>query len=82
MDQVMSNEPLSLPANRMHGTADFNWRPWGVGFGLCGFISPVVGFAFTSIALMKGPIWHGLSIQLYCTVLLFLTIPLRVIGAH
>ena len=78
------NGQINLPTNRTRGgqrTRDFNWRYWGVGFGLCGLISPVLGAALTAIALVRGPTWHGLSIQRYGTLLFFLTIPLLVIGA-
>ena len=51
--------------------------------GLCfGIISPLIGSIFTAMAWFTGPHWHGLSIQRYGTVLLFLTIPLLLFGGH
>ncbi len=51
----------------------------GLGFGI---ISPLIGSILTAIAWFTGPLWHGFSIQRYGTVLLFLTIPFLVFGAH
>jgi hypothetical protein len=52
-------------------------------FGLSlGIISPLVGSVLTSIAWFTGSEWHGFFIQRSGTVLLFLTIPLLVFGAH
>ena len=62
---------------------DWTWRTEGAVFGLCaGLLSPLVGSIFTAIAWFTGPQWHGLSLQRYGTVLLFLTIPLLIFGAH
>jgi hypothetical protein len=61
----------------------WTWRACGAVFGLsCGIISPLIGSVLTAIAWFTGPEWHGLFIQRYGTVLLFLTIPLLIFGAH
>lgn len=65
---------------RVHG---WTWRTGGAVCGLgCGIISPVIGSVLTAIAWLTGPEWHGLSLHHYGTVLLFLTIPLLIFGAH
>ena len=65
---------------RVHG---WTWRSGGAVCGLCfGIICPVIGSIFTAIAWFTGPEWHGLFLRRYGTVLLFLTIPLLVFGAH
>jgi hypothetical protein len=64
----------------VHG---WTWRASGAVFGLsCGIISPLLGSVLTAIAWFTGPEWHGFFIQRDGTVLLFLTIPLLVLGAH
>ena len=61
----------------------WSWRASGAVFGLSfGIISPLIGSILTAIAWFTGPEWHGFFIQRYGTVLLFLTIPLLVFGAH
>lgn len=47
-----------------------------------GIMSPLVGSVFTVISWFTGPHWHGFSVQRYGTVLLFLTIPFLLLGAH
>jgi hypothetical protein len=65
---------------RTHGWC---WKSRGAAFGLCaGILSPLVGSILTAIAWFTGSHWHGFSIQRYGTVLLFLTIPLLIFGAH
>jgi hypothetical protein len=65
---------------RLHG---WSWKSGGAVFGLCGgIISPVIGSIFTAIAWFSGPTWHGFAMQRDGTVLLFLTIPLLIFGAH
>lgn len=65
---------------RVHG---WTWRMGGAVCGLgCGIISPVIGLVLTAIAWFTGPEWHGLSVHRDGTVLLFLTIPLLLFGAH
>jgi hypothetical protein len=52
-------------------------------FGLsCGIISPLIGSVLTAIAWFTGPEWHGLPLHRGGTVLLFLTIPFLIFGAH
>lgn len=59
------------------------WTSGAAFCGLCfGIISPFIGSILTAIAWFTGPEWHGFSIQRYGTVLLFLTIPLLIFGAH
>ena len=63
--------------------AGWTWQTAGAVFGLFfGIISPLIGSALTAIAWLKGSGWHGLPLQRTGTVLLFLTIPLLVFGAH
>jgi hypothetical protein len=65
---------------RVHG---WTWKSGGAVFGLgFGIICPLVGSIFTAIAWLTGPEWHGLHLQRDGTVLLFLTIPLLIFGAH
>jgi hypothetical protein len=65
---------------RSHG---WNWRSGGAVCGIClGIISPLVGSIFTAMCWLNGPVWHHLAIHRYGTVLLFLTIPLLLFGAH
>jgi hypothetical protein len=47
-----------------------------------GIIAPVFGSVFTAIGWISGPTWHGFAVQRIGTVLLFLTIPLLLFGAH
>ena len=61
----------------------WTWRTSGAVFGLsCGIISPLIGSILTAIAWFTGSEWHGFFIQRDGTVLLFLTIPLLIFGAH
>src|SRR5262245_40999064 len=55
----------------------------GAVFGLVGgIVAPLFGSLFTAIGWFSGPTWHGFAIQRCGTVLLFLTIPLLLFGAH
>jgi hypothetical protein len=61
----------------------WTWQAAGAVFGLsCGIVAPLIGSALTAISWFSGPQWHGFSVQRYGTVLLFLTIPLLLLGAH
>src|SRR6266403_4379541 len=61
----------------------WNWRAAGAVFGLsCGIIAPLIGSVLTAIAWFTAPEWHGLSFHRGGTILLFLTIPLLIFGAH
>jgi len=78
-------KPKLIPRGR-EGQMRFEgwtWRNVGAGCGLCfGIISPLLGSILTAIAWFTGPEWHGLSVHRYGTVLLFLTIPFLICGAH
>lgn len=51
--------------------------------GFCGgVLAGVLGSLLTAIAWFTGAVWHGHSLQRAGTILLFLTIPLLVLGAH
>jgi len=64
----------------VHG---WTWRTGGAVFGLCGgIVSPLIGSVLTAISWFTGPEWHGLPVHRGGTVLLFLTIPLLIFGAH
>jgi len=61
----------------------WNWRAVGAVFGLSfGIIAPLIGSVVTAIAWFTGPEWHALPLQRDGTVLLLLTIPLLIFGAH
>ena len=79
--QKMKLKPSRLMEQmRVHG---WDWKSGGAVFGLCGgIIAPVIGLVLTAIAWFTGPEWHGLPLQRGGTVLLFLTIPLLIFGAH
>jgi hypothetical protein len=65
---------------RLHG---WSWKSMGAIGGLgFGIVCPLVGSILTAIAWLTGPEWHGLHVQRDGTVLLFLTIPLLIFGAH
>jgi hypothetical protein len=65
---------------RVHG---WTWRTGGAICGLgCGIIAPLVGSILTAIAWFTGPEWHGFFLRRDGAVLLFLTIPLLIFGAH
>ena len=65
---------------RVHG---WNWRSGGAVCGLSfGIISPLIGSILMVIAWFTGPEWHGLPLHAGGTVLLFLTIPFLIFGAH
>jgi hypothetical protein len=79
--QTMKLTPhLVVEQIQHHG---WNWTSAGAAFGLCfGILSPFIGSILTAISWFTGPHWHGFFIQRYGTVLLFLTIPLLIFGAH
>jgi hypothetical protein len=63
--------------------AGYTWHTAGAVVGLLfGIISPLVGSVLTAISWFSGPQWHGFSVQRYGTALLFITIPLLILGAH
>jgi hypothetical protein len=58
-------------------------RTGGAACGLCGGIGvAVVGSIVSAVAWFIGPEWHGYLLQRDGTILLFLTIPLLLLGAH
>ena len=60
-----------------------SWRTGGAICGLgFGIVAPVIGSILTAIAWFTGPQWHGFFLQRDGTALLFLTIPLLILGAH
>ena len=79
--QKMKLKPRRLMEQmRVHG---WTWTSGGAVGGLCfGIISPIIGSVLTAIAWFTGPGWHGLPLHRGGTVLLFLTIPLLILGAH
>ena len=80
----VTNENLSqrglIEQMRVHG---WTWKSGGAVCGLgFGIVCPLVGSILTAIAWLTGPEWHGFHLQRYGTLLLFLTIPLLIFGAH
>ena len=66
-------------ALRCHG---WTWKSTGACVGLLGgVIAPLVGLALTALAWVIGD-WHGFHLGRDGAVLLFLTIPLLIFGAH
>lgn len=66
-------------ALRCHG---WTWKSTGACVGLFGgVILPLVGLALTALAWFTGD-WHGFHLRRDGAVLLFLTIPLLIFGAH
>jgi hypothetical protein len=64
-------------------TRGWNRSTCGAVFGLVGgIVAPVLGSVFTAIGWLSGATWHGFAIQRTGTILLFLTIPLLLFGAH
>ena len=65
---------------RVHG---WTFKSGAAVCGLCGgIIAPVLGAILTAVAWFTGPEWHGHLLQRDGTILLFLTIPLLIFGAH
>jgi hypothetical protein len=76
----MARGRVLLEEMRVHG---WTWQSAGAACGLWGgIISPIGGSILTAISWFTGPVWHGLAVQRDGTVLLFLTIPLLIFGAH
>ena len=73
--------PRSIIAElRCHG---WTWKTGSAAFGFCGGVcAGVLGSILTAVAWFTGAVWHGHSLQRFGTILLFLTIPLLVLGAH
>lgn len=49
---------------------------------LGGIVAPLSGSLLTAFAWIVGPTWHGFALRTIGAVLLFLTIPLLLFGAH
>jgi hypothetical protein len=65
---------------RVHG---LTWESGGAVLGLAaGILSSLAGSVLTAIAWFTGPQWHGFFLTRDGTVLLFLTIPFLIFGAH
>jgi hypothetical protein len=61
----------------------YNWMAGGAVLGLGGgIVAPLIGSILTAIAWFTGPIWHGISVERDGMLLLFVTIPLLIFGAH
>jgi|GEM_PF-950142 len=81
MSLTNSDHTDSIFAN-LH-TRGWNRSTCGAVFGLVGgILAPILGSVFTAVGWISGPTWHGFAIQRIGTVLLFLTIPLLLFGAH
>ena len=80
---LQKTKPIPRGLGKQLNAQGWTWRATGAVFGLsCGIISPLIGSVLTAISWFTGPEWHGFFIQRYGTVLLFLTIPLLIFGAH
>jgi ABC-type transport system involved in cytochrome c biogenesis permease component len=78
--KVMTRRRGLVEEMQIHG---WSWKSGGVVFGLFGgMVCSVLGSILTAMAWITGPEWHGLLIQRGGAVLLFLTIPLLIFGAH
>lgn len=65
---------------RAHG---WSWKSAGAVGGLSlGLLCPALGSLVTLITWFIGPEWHGLHLRTDSTVLLFLTVPMLLFGAH
>ena len=65
---------------RQHG---WTWTSCGGVCGLVGgIIAPALGSALTAISWFTGAKWGGFHVQRTGAILLFLTIPLLLLGAH
>lgn len=74
-----------LPPVRLRAALNehgWTWKSTGACVGLFGgVIAPLIGFGLTTLAWFIGD-WHGFHIGRDGAVLLFLTIPLLIFGAH
>ena len=65
---------------RCHG---WTLKTSSAAFGFCGgAVAGIAGSFLTAAAWFTGAVWHGHSVQRLGTILLFLTIPLFILGAH
>ncbi len=80
---LQKTKPIPHGLGKQLNAQGWTWKATGAVFGLSfGIISPLIGSVLTAIAWFTGPVWHGFFIQRSGTVLLFLTIPLLIVGAH
>jgi len=74
-----------LPPVRLRAALNehgWTWKSTGACVGLFGgVIAPLIGVGLTALAWFIGD-WHGFHIGRDGAVLLFLTIPLLILGAH
>ena len=74
-----------LPPDRLRAALNehgWSWKSTGAFVGLFGgVIAPLIGAALSALAWFIGD-WHGFHIGRDGAVLLFLTIPLLICGAH
>ena len=74
-----------LPPVRLRAALNehgWTWKSTGACVGLFGgVIAPLIGVCLTALAWFIGD-WHGFHIGRDGAVLLFLTIPLLILGAH
>jgi Ca2+/Na+ antiporter len=69
-----------IDALSLHG---WTWKSCGAVVGFCGgIIASLLGLVVTAIAWFTGAEWQGVHLQRDGTILLFLTIPLLIFGAH
>ena len=65
---------------RCHG---WTLKTGSAAFGFCGgVVAGGLGCILTALAWFTGAVWHGHPVQRLGTILLFMTIPLFVLGAH
>lgn len=68
-----------MTALRDHG---WSWKSCGAGAGLIGGVfAPLLGLALTMLAWFVAA-WHGIPLKNTGAILLLLTIPLLIFGAH
>ena len=74
-----------LPSDRLRAALrehGWTWKGTGACVGLLGgLIAPLLGLALSALAWFIGD-WHGLHLGRGGTILLMLTIPLLIFGAH
>lgn len=87
VQQTMVLEPVSHP--KVDAIAETlrerGWSCAGCG-AICGLVggiaAPALGSVLTAISWLTGATWGGFHVQRAGTILLFLTVPLLLLGAH